>query len=107
LDDSVLGAVGGQPLPPAALNSSANKLPQIKPSLTSLKTSTKTTSLKIPLRNPEVPLNTKQTNKPLSNRSPKGAGDVIKLANKYSSLEEMEMDLGGAARTSPNRGKHK
>jgi len=40
-------------------------------------------------------------------RLPKGTADVIKLANRYSSLEEMSMDLGGASPSSPNKGKHK
>jgi hypothetical protein len=29
------------------------------------------------------------------------------LANKYSSLNEMAMDLGGISNTSPNKTKHK
>jgi len=40
-------------------------------------------------------------------RLPKGTTDVIKLANRYSSLEEMSMDLGGASHSSRNKGKHK
>jgi len=40
-------------------------------------------------------------------RLPRGTADVIKLANRYSSLEDMSMDLGGASHSSPNTGKHK
>jgi len=37
----------------------------------------------------------------------KGAGDVITLSNRYSSLGEIPMDVGGASHSSPNKGKHK
>ena len=40
-------------------------------------------------------------------RPPKGSRDLVKLANKYRSLDEMAMDLGGASSSSPNKGKHK
>ena len=43
----------------------------------------------------------------ISNRPHKGSGDLVKLANRYSSLDEMAMDLGGASSTSPNNSKHK
>jgi len=50
----------------------------------------------------------KSTIKPnSSNRPPKGAGDLVKLSNKFNSLDEMAMDLGGVPDTSPNRAKHK
>jgi len=71
---------------------------------------------------PGVPLANKKTNSPVRSdspdastppkprvpqRLPKGTADVIKLTNRYSSLEEMSMDLGGASHSSPNKGKHK
>jgi len=70
---------------------------------------------------PGVPLDNKKTNKAacsdspdastskpgVPQRLPNGTRNVIKLANRYCSLEEMSMDLGGASHSSPNKGKHK
>lgn len=59
-------------------------------------------------RNTAVPApKEKQTKPSSSNRPQKGHGDIIKLANKYSSLDEMAMDLGGASSSSPSKGKIK
>jgi hypothetical protein len=43
----------------------------------------------------------------VSNRSPKGSGDLIKLSNRYNSMDEMDMDLGGASCSSSGKGKRK
>jgi len=71
---------------------------------------------------PDVPLGNKKANKlarsdspdasvkskkRIPQRLPKGVGDVTTLANRYSSLEKMSMDLGGASHSSPYKGKQK
>jgi len=112
--DSVFVEAGGQP--PALLekrtSQTGNKLRQAE----------KKTINQRPRPVPGVPLAKKKTNRParsdssdasipskpcVPQRLPKGTADVIKLANRYSSLEEMSMDLGRASHSSPNIGKHK
>jgi hypothetical protein len=99
-DDSISGAVGGLP---AASSSTTNKSIPIKPNTTSLKTGI--------VGQKPGPSSSKKTTpvspSKLTNRPAKGTGDIVKLANKYSSLNEMAMDLGGISNTSPNKTKHK
>jgi hypothetical protein len=90
--DSELGAVGGRTLSPSKIKtpmapSKQNIRPDPRP-----KPGPASSAPKLKLSN--------------SNRPSKGSGDVVKLSNRYSSLDEMELDLGGASSSSPNKRKN-
>ena len=103
IDDIVLGAVGGLP---AASSSNTKKTTTVKPNTTTLKTGIVGQKPGPSSSKKTIP-STPSSPKKKTNRLQKGTGDIIKLANKYSSLNEMAMDLGGVPNTSPNRAKHK
>ena len=106
LGDSAQAASGGRPQPPAAagshLGARGSKSSALAPPPTA-KLKPRPASSKTPLEKPPA----KTAMKTSPTRPPKGSGDLVKLANKYSSLDEIAMDLGGASSFSPNKGKHK
>lgn len=99
---SAMGAVGGGPPSPVVAQSfkstaaSTKKASQAPPGDRSRLGSASSKGSEKPLIKPIT-----------SSRAPKGSGDLVKLSNKYSSLDEMAMDLGGASSTSPNKSRRK
>ena len=97
-----MGAVGGRPPSPVATGSllkttaSLKKPTQISPGD---KAKPGTASSKGPEKS--------MTKNSISNRPPRGSGDIVKLSNKFSSLDEMAMELGGASSISPHKTKNK
>ena len=102
LDASAMGAVGRRPPSPVATGSQLRTTTSLKKQ-TQISPGDKAKPGPASSKGPE-----KSSIKPIiSNRPPEGSGDLVKLSNKYSSLDEMAMDLGGASSTRPNKSEGK
>ena len=102
-------AAGGLPPPAGAKPSSKSSTPAPPPPTTAAQLK-KVSSVALAEKSKPGPASSKSCDKQPTKsnfRPPKGTGDPVKLANRYTSLDEMAMDLGGAPSSSPIKGKFK
>ena len=102
MDASAMGAVGGRPPSPVATGSHLKTTASLKKP-TQISPGDKAKPGPASSKGPEKSM----TKTSISNRPPKGSGDIVKLSNKFSSLDEMAMELGGASSISPHKSKNK